>query len=79
MPVDPSYPEERICHILNDSKCKVILTEDKNAEILGCCQGMFPVADIRHIQEAKTSNPHISVSPHHLSYVIYTSGSTGLP
>lgn len=64
LPIDPSYPKERIEYILNDSKAKFVITDD-NVQIL--------------LNNKKDNSPNIAVSPSDLCYIIYTSGSTGNP
>jgi amino acid adenylation domain-containing protein len=63
VPLDPSYPEERLNFILKDSGIEILL--DKEA--------------LEHIDEQNVENPSTDVKPNNLAYVIYTSGSTGKP
>ena len=63
VPLDPSYPEERLNFILEDSGIEIIL--DKKA--------------LEQIDESNVENPRTDVKPNNLAYVIYTSGSTGKP
>ncbi|MGO9126853.1 MAG: non-ribosomal peptide synthetase [Terriglobales bacterium] len=80
LPLDPSYPRERLQYIVEDSKVKVLLTTSDVKQQL-------PHADLRVIcldQEIRPSTAPSSVSPakvgpDNLAYVIYTSGSTGTP
>jgi len=80
MPIDPTYPAERIRYMIEDSGVSVLLT-DRRSEISGQQSD-----DVRRltfddpaIAARPTANPDVPVSPDHLAYVIYTSGSTGLP
>ncbi|MDZ7336583.1 MAG: amino acid adenylation domain-containing protein, partial [candidate division KSB1 bacterium] len=81
LPLDPSYPQERLSFILNDANANFVLTS-----------GSIPLptenADVRiirldedwpNISHFPVHNPNISVEPENLAYVIYTSGSTGQP
>ncbi|MCK4259319.1 MAG: amino acid adenylation domain-containing protein [Halanaerobiales bacterium] len=71
VPIDPIYPAERVDYILEDSDCKVAIS-DKT-------EGIF--VNIKEILKsgAANTNPLIVTKPDNLAYVIYTSGSTGKP
>ena len=64
MPLDPSYPKDRIDYMLNDSKAKLFITEDNIAELLNC---------------KNENNPDISITQKDIYCALHTSGSTGLP
>ncbi len=79
LPLDPSYPPERLRHIVADSAVPVILTyrrwwpplfADSGAQVL---QDIEP-ADVE-IELAEPTAPQ----SHDCAYVLYTSGSTGCP
>nr|UXB95125.1 non ribosomal peptide synthetase [Pseudomonas syringae] len=85
VPLDPSYPEERLAYMLEDSAPKMLLTQrDLRARF---AQSAMPVllleADARAeygIDSAPTTNPQLAgLNAQHLAYLIYTSGSTGQP
>lgn len=71
VPVDPTYPRDRLDFILGDCDAKVIVRQ--------------PVADIDDPHPGvRADNPVDSdrvrpLSPDNTAYLIYTSGSTGLP
>ena len=67
VPVDPSYPKDRIEYMLEDCEAKVVLTEESVQKALSEDCG----ADV----DISKSHP----SPDSLAYMIYTSGSTGKP
>lgn len=85
VPIDPSYPEDRIRHILDESECLLFLThrrlEDSarviaKADLLvidGMADEISAEAPIRLTRE------ETGASPSDLCYVIYTSGTTGRP
>ncbi|MBF0558173.1 MAG: amino acid adenylation domain-containing protein, partial [Nitrospirae bacterium] len=80
VPVDPSYPEERISYIINNSKCAVVLTENKYIRAASLNNNPeVKAADIAAAKKAVTSKPHGAISGSSLAYVMYTSGSTGKP
>ena len=65
LPLDPSYPAERLALMLDDSKARYVLTKEE------------PAAEA--IEQQSTANPTSLLAPDNLAYVIYTSGSTGRP
>ncbi|MFD2171160.1 amino acid adenylation domain-containing protein [Tumebacillus lipolyticus] len=78
LPLDPSYPHERIAYMIEDAQPKAILT---NAHLH---QQLPPHrADILILRQEESSgqvpNPVSQARPEHLAYIIYTSGSTGKP
>ena len=78
LPLDPTYPEARIHHTLEDAKPAVILTDAKRAAVLRkSFSNVFTTAELLR-QPASTAHTH-QPAPQDLSYVIYTSGSTGKP
>jgi amino acid adenylation domain-containing protein len=68
VPIDPSYPEDRIAYITEDSGAKAVIDEDMLSDILDAI-----VSNARKVSFFKP------VSSSDLAYVIYTSGSTGKP
>ncbi|MBQ9001809.1 MAG: amino acid adenylation domain-containing protein, partial [Eggerthellaceae bacterium] len=74
IPCDPTYPEERVNHILGDSGAPlVITTSDRVADYEGA-------VDVEELLACdREDNPAIDVSPDDLADLIYTSGSTGKP
>ncbi|MGJ5676043.1 MAG: amino acid adenylation domain-containing protein [Nostochopsis sp.] len=81
IPLDPSYPKERLVYMLEDSQPSVLLTQQYLVESLPthkakvvCIDG-----DWRVIANKNTENPPSNITCKHLAYIIYTSGSTGKP
>ncbi|WP_426234752.1 amino acid adenylation domain-containing protein [Pseudomonas sp. TWP3-2] len=82
VPLDPDYPQERLLHMLEDSRAAVLLTEP-------AAQAMLPSglkAQVLLVEEGAqwlagypSTAPVASISGQNLAYVIYTSGSTGKP
>jgi amino acid adenylation domain-containing protein len=93
VPIDPSYPQERIKLILEDSRISVLLTQSFVVDQLplDSLENPLEVVYLDDIsrQDAKTQRKEqrevskkISqnqVKSDNLAYVIYTSGSTGKP
>ncbi|MDI1235346.1 MAG: amino acid adenylation domain-containing protein [bacterium] len=67
VPIDPSYPQERIEYLKSNSQCKVVI----DSGLLLKFQ--------THISNYSTSNLISINKSSDLVYVIYTSGSTGQP
>ncbi|WP_243858727.1 non-ribosomal peptide synthetase [Mycobacterium sp. DL440] len=67
LPVDPTYPEDRLTYILSDSDPKIILREPVDG------LENYPATDPT---DAERIRP---LRPDNTAYLIYTSGSTGLP
>ena len=80
VPIDPSYPEERIRYIIEDSGIKLLLTQRsiRLPEQAGKTQKIF-IDEPDPWAGQPASNPHIGINPEQLAYIIYTSGSTGRP
>lgn len=78
LPVDPSYPPERISYMLADSKCRYLITNQDGRQ----ATRLSGVEEI-NLNNAqiwqKRAKAEIRILPSDLAYVIYTSGSTGQP
>lgn len=78
VPLDPSYPAQRISYVVQDSGIEVVLTETRLLERLPVDSAQ--VLCIDHVEADQklelTLPPVATESP---AYVIYTSGSTGKP
>jgi amino acid adenylation domain-containing protein len=81
LPIDSSYPKERLAMMLEDAKPGVLLTQQRlvanlpehKSEIV-CVDKDWPEIDLE-----KKENLSPAARPENLAYVIYTSGSTGKP
>lgn len=81
VPIDPSYPTDRINYIINDSSATVIITKNKFLEELSFFNGNCICLDnlSNELNECSDIRPERINKPDDLAYVIYTSGSTGQP
>ncbi|MCX5043513.1 amino acid adenylation domain-containing protein [Aldersonia sp. NBC_00410] len=70
VPIDPTYPADRIAYMLADSAPKIALSADDRAEDVAREYPSTAPTDADRVRPLRLSN---------LAYVIYTSGSTGLP
>ncbi|MDB6040906.1 MAG: polyketide synthase, partial [Verrucomicrobiales bacterium] len=81
LPLDPTYPRERIAFIVQDTGISLVLSRSESAALI---EG-FEVTTLFLDQEQEllsgvpSSNPLSVTQPDHLAYVIFTSGSTGKP
>lgn len=79
VPIDPSYPKERIEYTLEDCKPKAILINQKEQQTFDYAEAeIVPVSEI-DLEKESASNLSVPIQPDHLLYVIYTSGTTGRP
>ncbi|NJO00165.1 MAG: amino acid adenylation domain-containing protein, partial [Anaerolineales bacterium] len=81
IPLDPTYPPDRLAFMLADAQVNVLLTQaslksslpDSHAAVLCLDAGWEMIA------QESADNPTSPVTPANLAYVMYTSGSTGQP
>jgi amino acid adenylation domain-containing protein len=95
LPLDPTYPAERLAFMLSDSRVPVLLVQERLVERLRHADSglqnqneesafRHPLvicldADWEQMLGESEQNPTSSVTPESLAYCIYTSGSTGQP
>ncbi|WP_456443397.1 non-ribosomal peptide synthetase, partial [Caldithrix abyssi] len=81
LPIDPTYPPERIAYIVPDARPPLLLTQ-------GQLQPLFESYDVqiltfealeKELSAQPSENPPIINEAENLAYIIYTSGSTGQP
>jgi len=81
VPLDPTYPNERLAFMLENAQVSVLLTQEKFVERLPEHKARVVCldkdAEVLHHQSI--DNPVGNVTANNLAYVIYTSGSTGKP
>ncbi len=73
VPLDPTYPKDRVDFMLSDSKAAMVLTQRGFAERFS--QTAVCIEDIAQVSRVITP----AIQPNGLAYIIYTSGSTGRP
>ena len=77
LPLDPSYPPERLSFMMKDADAKILVADEDLIPILkevDC--PVIKTADIRKLHPGK---PKAQVSPEDLFILLYTSGTTGTP
>jgi amino acid adenylation domain-containing protein len=81
VPLDLSYPRDRLAFMAEDAALKVMITQERFVEFLPA-SGLDVVSldrDWERIHREDRENPGIVTAPDAAAYVIYTSGSTGQP
>jgi non-ribosomal peptide synthetase component F len=80
VPLDPSYPTERLVYILEDSQATAVLTNNNNLSIADkLTQNICPIINIDEVDSGHFEDIKVSISPDTVAYILYTSGSTGKP
>jgi len=94
LPLDPTYPAERLAFMLQDSHAPVLITQQSIYDLRFTIDDLGPADTPIVNRKSKIVNlhadaPQIAAAPDHappdhasaddLAYVIYTSGSTGTP
>lgn len=82
LPLDPTYPQERLAFMLDDTQAQCVVTHTPLKQILAansiefiCVDELQPDASISSCHSVIPSSCH----PNDPAYIIYTSGSTGQP
>ncbi len=81
VPMDPSFPAERLAWMMEDAGITLLITETcllkdlARPELKTICLD----DDWEAIEQSASDNPELVLSPSNLAYTIYTSGSTGKP
>ena len=81
LPLDKSYPAERIEYMINDSGVKFIITKRSDSGTLPDTEARIIYIDDEssEINKLSTDTPSLMPAPESAAYMIYTSGSTGRP
>ena len=76
LPIDISYPQNRIEYMLEDSKTKFIFSNSKFEKIINT---KIRIINLDNFDFKDTKNLNLKIKPTNLAYIMYTSGSTGKP
>jgi N-(5-amino-5-carboxypentanoyl)-L-cysteinyl-D-valine synthase len=83
VPIEPSYPDERISFMLEDTQARIVLTDEAYLERLRgltSTPGRVTLGVQRlSVENGSRINPETATSSEHFAYAIYTSGTTGRP
>ena len=81
VPLDPSYPVERLKYMLSDTKIQLLLTESKilkDFSVFTAVNTLLFEQDLLSTEAEKQNLNNINQASD-LCYIMYTSGSTGIP
>lgn len=81
VPIDPSYPKDRISFMLEDSGTTLVITESTLLNIFSTHNARLVCVDreASDIARQPADSPIENPPPESPAYVLYTSGSTGKP
>jgi amino acid adenylation domain-containing protein len=81
LPLNPSFPPNRIKNILEDAKPWFVLTNDETKDLIS--PGGYKTISVTDILykplHENAQNLNLKISSDSIAYIIYTSGSTGIP
>ncbi|MUG92221.1 amino acid adenylation domain-containing protein [Scytonema sp. UIC 10036] len=79
VPLDPSYPQERLAYMLADSQASIILTNNVNLTLAQALnQDTFYLINIDEVVVNASGDTNLAMADT-VAYILYTSGSTGQP
>ena len=79
LPLDPTYPSDRLAFMLQDAQACLLLTEQQLWGQLTTVRQICLDSDWSVICQQSQQNLECNTTAEHLAHVIYTSGSTGQP
>lgn len=79
VPLDTSYPQERLAFIAGDAQISVLITDQQRLAALPFYHGHRVAIDDEALQNYPDGNLDLAASADQFAYSIYTSGSTGQP
>ncbi|MBU3093333.1 amino acid adenylation domain-containing protein [Clostridium sp. CF011] len=78
LPIEPSYPQERIKYILENSKSSILITKSAYMDLFNIEVEIIDIDNTEIYNTDKENLGKVNI-PQDLAYIIYTSGSTGKP
>ncbi|MFF8593580.1 amino acid adenylation domain-containing protein, partial [Streptomyces sp. NPDC015220] len=81
LPLDPSYPADRLAYMLQDSGARLVVTQTELRDRLPDTAATLVdlTGDRAALDAHPATAPDVALVPEDLAYAIYTSGSTGRP
>ncbi|BDU21877.1 polyketide synthase [Dyella sp. GSA-30] len=76
LPLDPSYPAERLAFVIGDAGATLVIAGADTQALAGVTVPIMPLEQLER-QAAPSAQPTLGSDA--LAYVMYTSGSTGTP
>ncbi|MFJ3531638.1 amino acid adenylation domain-containing protein [Streptomyces sp. NPDC090132] len=78
LPLDPSYPAERLAFMIEDSAPAALVASSGSAHLIDPARAL-PLVDPELVRQEPDVSTPVGPGPRDAAYVIYTSGSTGRP
>ena len=81
LPLDPTYPKDRLAFMLDEAHVRALVTQQSLADLLPMSAERRVLMDVdrERIAARRDDRPVAGTGPLDLAYVMYTSGSTGRP
>ncbi len=83
VPLDNSYPQNRLRYMIENSDVKVLITNNENYKLAeSIIDGLVDIQIINITSigdDVPNNNLDININGDSIAYILYTSGSTGLP
>jgi amino acid adenylation domain-containing protein len=80
VPLDPTYPKERLAFMLEDAETTVLITQQRLLERLPTHEKVLCLdTEWQTIAQESKENIATVITGENVAYIIYTSGSTGQP
>ncbi|MEE1751930.1 non-ribosomal peptide synthetase/type I polyketide synthase [Streptomyces sp. SP18CS02] len=81
LPLDPSYPADRLAYMVHHADASLVVVEDEDGRtrMSSAAAGVLTLEELRRSGPPVEAPLDVTIDPDALAYVIYTSGSTGLP
>jgi amino acid adenylation domain-containing protein len=78
VPLDPTYPRERIAFMIQDTAARIVISQSHLSLNIDSSVELINLDEVINANECVT-NPAVPVSSSQVALVLYTSGSTGNP
>ncbi|MED7818927.1 MULTISPECIES: MupA/Atu3671 family FMN-dependent luciferase-like monooxygenase, partial [unclassified Francisella] len=79
VPMDPSFPQDRINHIRRDAQIDLLIIDNTFNSSLFLEKKDYLNIDSHYYSHQDPRNLNVKISDDQLAYIIYTSGTSGLP
>lgn len=80
LPLEVSYPAERLNYIIENSHAQWVLVDDTGKQSAGALRAkVFLIDPEAAVSVLDVDQVQAQINPHDIAYIIYTSGSTGSP